>query len=128
MESALKQSRHRDAILELVQSTDFHPTADWVYEQLRKESPAISLGTVYRNLKQLAASGEITTVRDGAQLRYDRNIRKHDHFICRSCGVLIDLALGPTGVLSREVERRYGVAVDAVSIEISGTCATCQLK
>ena len=128
METTLKQSHHRSAILELVQSTEAHPTADWVYEQMRKESSSISLATVYRNLKQLVASGEITAVRSGAQLRYDGNTTEHDHFICRTCGAHMDLVLGPTGVLRRVVERRYGVAVAAVSIEISGTCAACLLK
>ena len=128
METALKHSNHRDAILELVQSTNSHPTADWVYERVRREAPSISLATVYRNLKQLVAAGAITAVRDGAQVRYDRNTGEHDHFSCRSCGALIDLNLGPTGMLEREVERRYGVAVDTVRIEIFGTCPTCQSR
>ena len=126
MVTALKHSSHRDAILELVQATDSHPTADWVYERARREAPSISLATVYRNLKQLVAAGTITAVRDGAQVRYDHNTSDHDHFICRSCGALIDLNLGPTRMLEREVERRYGVVVDSVRIEIFGTCTTCQ--
>ena len=36
-----------------------HPTADYIYEVLKKELPSISLATVYRNLNQLAANGII---------------------------------------------------------------------
>ena len=45
-----KKSRKRDAILACVCSTDTHPTAEWVYTQLKPDIPDLSLGTVYRNL------------------------------------------------------------------------------
>ena len=54
-----RKSRQRDIILRVVKNTKSHPNADWVYDQVRKEIPNISLGTVYRNLKSLAEAGEI---------------------------------------------------------------------
>ena len=39
-----------------------HPTADEVYAQVSSEHPTISRGTVYRNLNQLMADGEIIGV------------------------------------------------------------------
>ncbi len=50
----MKYSKQREALLTLLRSTRSHPSADWLYENLRKEFPNISLGTVYRNLAQLA--------------------------------------------------------------------------
>ena len=41
-----KKSRKRDAILACVCSTDTHPTAEWVYTQLKPDIPDLSLGTV----------------------------------------------------------------------------------
>ena len=55
----MKYSKQREALLTLLRSTRSHPSADWLYENLRKEFPNISLGTVYRNLAQLAENGEI---------------------------------------------------------------------
>ena len=46
-------SKQREAILRILQNTDIHPTADWIYEQVRKVIPNISLGTVYRNFNAL---------------------------------------------------------------------------
>ena len=46
-------SRQREAILEVLRSTDTHPTANWIYTEVKKTIPNISLGTVYRNLKCL---------------------------------------------------------------------------
>ena len=45
-----KHSKKRDAILECVRSTTAHPSAEWIYAQLKPQIPDLSLGTVYRNL------------------------------------------------------------------------------
>lgn len=55
----IKYSRQREAILKDLQSRRDHPTADMVYESVRKEYPNISLGTVYRNLAFLTESGQV---------------------------------------------------------------------
>ena len=54
----MKYSKQREALLTLLRSTRSHPSADWLYENLRKEFPNISLGTVYRNLNLLTDIGE----------------------------------------------------------------------
>jgi len=50
MERTTKHFRKRDAILSCVRSTEIHPSAEWVYENVRHQMPDISLATVYRNL------------------------------------------------------------------------------
>lgn len=57
-----KHSKKRDAILECVRSTKEHPTADWVYSQLKPSIPDLSLGTVYRNLASFKREGVISSV------------------------------------------------------------------
>ena len=54
-----KGSKQRTAIINVLQSTTSHPTADWIYTEVRKIIPNISLGTVYRNLSALAEENEI---------------------------------------------------------------------
>ena len=49
-------------MLSLIRSTRIHPTADWVYRQLRVQYPDLSLGTVYRNLNQLCEQKAIRRV------------------------------------------------------------------
>ena len=56
-----KKSRKRDAILACVCSTDTHPTAEWVYTQLKPDIPDLSLGTVYRNLAMFRREGIMGT-------------------------------------------------------------------
>ena len=55
--AALKYSRQRESIKEFLMTRKDHPTADVVYENVRKIYPNISLGTVYRNLSLLSELG-----------------------------------------------------------------------
>ncbi|HTD52528.1 MAG TPA: transcriptional repressor, partial [Thermoanaerobaculia bacterium] len=54
-----RQTRQRHSIYEAVAATNSHPTAEWVYEQVRRSLPRISLGTVYRNLQLLVGEGKL---------------------------------------------------------------------
>ncbi len=89
-----KYSRQREAIKEFLCNTNEHPTADTVYMNIRETFPNISLGTVYRNLNLLADQGEIARIncQDGCD-RYDGNSKLHYHFLCRSCGKVIDIEM-----------------------------------
>jgi len=48
-----RKSKRKEAILRVLKSTIYHPTAEWIYDQVRKEIPNISPGMVYCNLKLL---------------------------------------------------------------------------
>lgn len=87
-----KHSKKRDAILECIRSTMSHPTADWVYAQLKPELPDLSLGTVYRNLAAFKQEGVLTSVGtvDGME-RYDWRTFPHPHFVCTHCSAVIDV-------------------------------------
>lgn len=91
---ALKYSRQREAIKDFLMTRKDHPTADTVYMNVRQEFPNISLGTVYRNLTLLAEIGEIQRLRvgDGTD-HFDADTSPHYHFICQSCGSVIDLEM-----------------------------------
>ena len=49
----MNHSKQRDIILEVVSNSCEHPSADMVYQEVKKQIPNISLGTVYRNLNLL---------------------------------------------------------------------------
>lgn len=119
-----KMSRQKTLIYEIVASTMSHPTADWVYEQARREMPRISLGTVYRNLKQLTAEGmllEINTTRGAS--RYDANLSKHSHLRCTRCNRLEDVPQREIDFVPRSRLRRYQIL--EFRIEFLGICPAC---
>ena len=55
----IKYSRQRESIVNFLASRTDHPTAETIYQNIKKEFPNISLGTVYRNLSLLEEIGEI---------------------------------------------------------------------
>jgi Fur family peroxide stress response transcriptional regulator len=91
----MKHSRQRVAILNFLKSRKDHPTAELVYLNVKEEFPNISLGTVYRNLNQLADAGMIAKLRFGTADtdHFDYDTTPHQHFICNECNAVIDLPM-----------------------------------
>ncbi|HMF07997.1 MAG TPA: transcriptional repressor, partial [Thermoanaerobaculia bacterium] len=56
---ARRKTQQQRLVYETVAGTESHPTAEWVYRQVRRRLPRISLGTVYRNLQRLVGEGKL---------------------------------------------------------------------
>lgn len=88
----MRYSRQRELIKNIIKNRYDHPTADMIYASCREKDPLISLGTVYRNLGQLAEEGVIITLETvDKKLHYDGDTSRHSHFICEDCGRIVDL-------------------------------------
>ena len=123
MHATQRYSKKREAILQALMNTQEHPSAEWVYLQMRERYPDISLGTVYRNLAQFREDGTVITVGnvDGHE-RYDGNVAPHSHFVCRDCGAVLDL---PAQQVTAPVGNGIGI-VDACSVTFFGRCQQCK--
>lgn len=130
-EKKLRKSKQRDRILEVLQHTRSHPTANWVYDQLKEEFPSLSLGNVYRNLNILVEQGKVERLDFGSTFdRYEAKIDPHVHFVCESCGTIYDIdvpeALGQQ--LLRHVRENTDFEVTRQRMEVFGTCADCRAR
>ncbi len=122
----LKHSRQREALIEILKGTKTHPTADWLYLELRKEFPNVSLATVYRNLKLLSDEGDIIRIDVGSGTEhYDADNSNHYHFVCGKCGSIIDLAIPLIKEVDKAVEEACGGRVDKHSLIFWGMCKKC---
>jgi len=119
-----RYSKQRETILEVVQSTLVHPTADWIYNETRKRIPNISLGTVYRNLNQLVETKQIIKLKDESMVRYDGNIGQHDHFRCSVCGKWYDVEMIDQAIINSFAEK-HDFHVESFNLELEGTCKNC---
>ncbi len=119
----MRYSRQREALLDLLRSTKSHPDAEWLYSGLRQEYPNISLGTVYRNLRQLTEAGEILELCYGNISHFDGDISPHYHMKCDSCGRIYDI---PTSCVSINLKDAGGFEIDTVNLVVNGTCRNCQ--
>ncbi len=127
MQTARKNSRKRQAILDALRQTREHPSAEWLYARLKPEYPDLSLGTVYRNLALFKEEGMIISVGtvDG-QERFDATTEPHTHFVCTGCGAVIDLDVSlPDPESFGEACRLAGCEMHGYQLNISGLCAEC---
>jgi Fe2+ or Zn2+ uptake regulation protein len=124
----MRKTRQKAAILDVLRGTTAHPTADWIYNEVRKEIPNISLGTVYRNLRQLCQCGEILElVLCGNLSRFDARNDNHYHFRCQKCGQVFDVDEPIDAEMDNTVARRTGFRITYHRLEFYGQCLECQL-
>lgn len=122
----LKYSRQRESIKQFLMSRSDHPTAETIYENLRREYPKISLGTVYRNLSLLTDIGEIQTISTGVGPdRFDGNADPHYHFICRKCGRVIDLKMQGLDHINLLAQHGFSGSVESHTVFFYGSCEDC---
>ena len=119
-------TRPRRLILDAVRASDAHPSVAAVYRLVRRRLPRLSLATVYRNLRMLAAEGLLSERADLAGMRFDGNTDPHDHFTCVACGRIHDVpALAAPRVRAR-VASRTGFEILTQRIEFYGRCGVCR--
>ena len=122
-----KRSRQREAILEVVQSTKCHPTADWVYSEVRKVIPNISLGTVYRNLSMLSENGTIQKLHIGTSSEhFDGNPDVHYHVYCTQCGRIDDIEAKPFEKFNSWAADMYDGEIFEHQTMFTGRCSQCK--
>ena len=110
-------------ILEIVENSRSHMTAEQIFEQLRQSCPQVVLATVYNNLNRLWKEGRIRKVSvEGSPDRYDR-IQRHDHLVCKRCGRLVDVDLGD---LTAQLERQVGFSILAYDLKLLYLCEECR--
>ncbi len=123
----LRRTKQKEAILEVLRGTTSHPTADWVYNEVRKEIPNISLGTVYRNLRLLCESGGILELDlCGTLSRFDARRDNHYHFRCVKCGLVFDVDVPVDMEMDKIVAQRTGFMISYHRLEFRGVCKNCQ--
>ncbi|MTV47545.1 transcriptional repressor [Heliobacillus mobilis] len=122
-----RMTRQKQLVLDIVQGTTSHPTADWVYQEARRQIPDISLGTVYRNLNTLAQQGIIREMTyAGASSRYDGNVEAHYHFVCEDCKRVFDIFIDRAENLDEKAEEMSGHEIQGHRLEFYGRCAECR--
>lgn len=118
-------TKYAKKILEIVESSRSHLTAEQVFEQLRKSYPSVVLATVYNNLNRLWEEGRIRKISvEGTPDRYDRIVR-HDHLVCRKCGRLLDVDLGD---LTEQLEKKAGIPILSYDLKLVFLCEACRKK
>lgn len=122
----MRLTTQRQIILEELSKVKSHPTANEVYDMVRKRLPRIGLGTVYRNLELMAESGIILKLEvGGTQKRFDATTELHYHIRCMDCGRVDDIELPVQYQINEAASENTSYQVFSHHIEFSGTCEQC---
>jgi Fe2+ or Zn2+ uptake regulation protein len=124
--TGLRLTRPRRVILEVVKASDAHPSVALVHARVREFLPRVSLGTVYRNLRRLAAEGLVQERAEAGGFRFDGNTTPHDHFTCVACGRVVDLPRPRPGRPPRAAGRDLEIL--SHRIEFYGRCGACRRR
>ncbi|MBI4956410.1 MAG: transcriptional repressor [Myxococcales bacterium] len=136
--AGLKLTPQRLAIVRALSGDDTHPTAQELFERLRRELPGMSFATVYNTLAALAAAGLCSARsfsvgrpgRPGAAARgatrFDPNMQPHDHAVCDACGAVYDVRRAAPGSREPDPTPPPGFAVRVVEHVYRGECSACR--
>ena len=122
----MRLTTQRQIILEELGKVTSHPTANEVYDMVRKRLPRIGLGTVYRNLELMADSGIILKLEvGGTQKRFDATVQPHYHIRCSSCGKVDDIHMEVQKQINLAAEKACNYVILGHHVEFSGICEEC---
>jgi Fur family ferric uptake transcriptional regulator/Fur family peroxide stress response transcriptional regulator len=120
-----RNTKQKAIVYQIVKSSYDHPTAEKVYERAKREISSISLGTVYRILKELVSEGKIGEIIVNKQSRFDGNTSYHHHFICKNCGKIVDIKIPMCRYANKKVEEK-GYVVENIEYYFYGLCNKCK--
>lgn len=127
--AGVKLTHQRMEIFREIAQTGEHPDAETVYRRVRKRVPTMSLDTVYRALWLLSDLGLITTLGPPrGRTRFDANLRRHHHFVCRRCGLTRDFYSNAFDELRLPQSVNTIGSVETTHVEARGVCRKCARK
>ena len=129
MTMSLKLTKQRQEILDLIQASSGHMTADQIHSKLKDQQVTIGIATVYRNLNVLYDEKLINRVRHPELgYIYDKNTHDHYHFRCVQCNSIKDVSIEYQEKLHNIVEEDLGCKVESHNINFEGICKDCLKK
>ena len=125
MRNSIQKQMILDAVKELR-----HPTAAEIREHIKAGYPNISMGTVYRNLTNMAEDGKINRLSfPGGPDRFEIRFHRHYHAVCAGCGTIVDLEGIPEDIfkeLDGQIETATGFSIHSHGLYFSGLCPRCK--
>lgn len=125
----LKVTPQRTTIYEELSRSKEHPTADLIYQKVRKKLPNISFDTVNRTLLTFSKLGVIRVVEGyGEAKRFDPDLEPHHHFRCIRCNRIIDFQEQTFDEIHipKNISKQFTVFHKKVVLE--GVCETCRKR
>lgn len=126
-ERGYKVTPQRLAVCELILSNKDHPTADQIYQEVKKKHPTISLATVYQVLHLLTSIGLLQELGFSDRIsRYDPNTAPHINIICQKCGNIKDYEAKDISEMWHQIVRDLKIKPTGQRLDVYRYCDQCQ--
>ncbi|MCR3923213.1 MAG: transcriptional repressor [Firmicutes bacterium] len=125
-----KLTQQRQQIMNFLQDSSLRLSAQDIHQQLKQQNSAISLDTVYRNLRLLTEIGIVGQISLPSGSVYERveDQEHHHHLVCVDCEKVVCIAYCPEMKTYMAQAGAAGFDVIGHSFEIYGRCASCRHK
>jgi Fur family peroxide stress response transcriptional regulator len=121
-----KATPQRIAICRIALNSRAHPSAQQVYDEVKKIHPTVSLATVYKTLELLRDLELVQEINfPKGQARFDSYMNPHINLICLKCGKITDLDDMTIGEITRKVEAATKFKPSGQRMDVYGICQTC---
>ena len=125
LRSQSRNTKQLELIWHAIKDDSSHPTADQIYDRVRKKLPRISLGTVYRNLQKLVTDDKLQVFMLGRAQHFDPLVGRHQHLICESCDRVFDVKVDHQRELTPAKLPHEGFRVTSHQLAFYGVCKRC---
>ena len=128
-ERGLRLTPQREMVLAVMHELEGLATAEEVYEQVRTQTLAVDISTVYRTLDLLQRLGIVACLNSPTDGQYRYELLgvhgPHIHLVCRSCGAVLGVALDEAEAFAEKLETTHGFVADVDHLSIEGLCHEC---
>lgn len=126
-DKGVRLTPQRQAVLEYLDETVSHPTAEDIYRNIRRRFQGVSLATVYNIMNLFKEMGIVLELKYGDMAsRFDGNFKNHYHISCIECGRVFDYDRPLVEGLEEEAAKMSGFKIHGHRLEFIGTCPDCQ--
>lgn len=124
----MKSTKHRNAILSLLERAEQPVTAEELYMSLQKQTASINLSTVYRTLETFVSKNLVLKLNmEDGKARFEFNHDEHRHHLfCVGCHNVISIDDCPMGELQEAIKEKMDFDVTGHKLEIYGYCRNCR--
>ena len=122
----IRMTSQRELVLDYVQKSHSHPTAEEIFQKLKDKLPRISKKTVYNNLKVLSETGLIREISTMGVKRYEPLMKPHHHLVCQVCDRVFDIEEEELTKLAMRVGKNMkDFEVSSTTTHFYGVCSDC---
>ena len=129
-QAGMRITPQRVAICELLASSEEHPTAAMIFDELKPRFTSLSLATVYNTLDALVGIGVVNVLGHAGddKVHYDADTEPHVNLACISCSKIIDIPSEHVTHLDAEITSASGYKLLGARVLYYGLCPSCQKK